>query len=314
MEVTIKSPFQYQTDTIIKSVKAESRSISPARLWDLITKGEITEAERIIIQLLFELGFLTSNLLQQCFLNDSIPLEYKRISTADKNKPYRRLLNHLETLGIISTLSLFRESQQVGVKIYSLSTGANKWMQDQDGRYQPIFIKQSLYRGRLFDFITNGIDMTEEILGLLARNQFHIKAINTMEDNLIAFSPTRYRAGILDIAFYQTKSNWNIFMIPLRRAPEGTKHLFHALITLINIIKKSGRVDYSCIILAVESLEHTKAIHPQLQAADLQCIPLCYVTDHHSRNERLVFEHMIHYPASNNVREYETVTIDTISI
>lgn len=137
-----KLPYRFQDDVHLKRIKVNAPAgISISKVWDHITDGSITDGERLILQLLFELEFLTAEQIRQCHANSHIPPQYKHMPLKNKKNPYHSSLSHLARLGMVYIYDLFSNEKQVGVRIYGLSQGVKKWMVTQTEHYFPIFHK-----------------------------------------------------------------------------------------------------------------------------------------------------------------------------
>jgi len=308
-----RTPFRCQPDAVIKRVRGNgARGVGEPRMWELMTNGQISDAERIIIQILFELEYVTAGMIKQCHMNTLISPSYKWISADEKKNPYRRVLAQLEKLGVIVVLALFIDNQQVGVRIYSLSAGARAWMRSQYRNCAPIFLKGvDHYVKGDNETLDPTFELTEEVLGKLARNQFHIKAINARYADLSAYSPNRFVFGILEVAYYRTKQGWHMFLVPARRGKSGIIHLQGAIESLISSLREAGQENYSCVLIVAETLEHIKELNPELKKMPvLRDIPVFFITDIHTKNEESVFDHLIHYMKTGSSGEYETITIE----
>lgn len=306
-----KSPFRYQTDIVVKKVRGtETRGIGEGRMWDFMTSGLITEAEQLIIQLLYELEFITSDMIKQCHMNTLVPPEYKKITAAKKKNPYRHMLTHLESLGIVTLYGLFHEDAQVGVRIHALSPGAQKWMSQQYSNFRPIYLKGvDLYNNNSIR-LNAPLDLTEVVLEKLARNQFHIKAVNFSYSAFHTYNPMQVITNSLNTAYYETNSGWELYLLTTRRSPDGILLLQEALEQLLNMIISKKKEQCSCIIIAVETLAHAKELHPELRNIFTpRNLPVFYVTDVQSKSENIVFNHLIHYTSAEGSK-FETVSIE----
>lgn len=305
-----KTPFQNRSGSRIRKLRDEkAKGISAGSLRKLIIEGTVSELEIIIMELLYELEYLTGNLLLQCFTHGNIPPEYHWFTSSEGKNPYRKVLATMEHLGIIVIYCFCNEDdEQTGPRIYALSNGAREWMEKRSINHMSYFTLGVAPIDYIEQIVDEDFSLYEEILGKLARNQFHVKAILQSRLDFTAYTTRRFKFGYLEAAYYRTLSNWNLFLLPTRNLRNSIEHLTGALEEVVDMITAKS-TSKTCVLIAAEHMEHIKFIRQNVcHNAKLKDLQMFFTTDSFTYHEASVFDHFIRYQGSD-IENYETISL-----
>lgn len=304
-----KTPYQYRFGNRVKRLReGKTRGISAGSLRKLIIEGTVSELELIIMEQLYELEYLTSNLLLQCFSHSSIPPEYHMFSSSSGKNPYRKTLANMEHMGIIIVSCFCNEyDEQIGPRIYELSPGAREWMKIRNSNHMSYFIQGIILDDKKGKCDINASSTYEDIIGKLTRNQFHIKAILQRRLDFSAYTPRRFRLGCLEAGYYSTLSNINLILLPVRNSKNSIDHLLVAINDLCEMYYYGDKIEQMCLIIIAEQMEHVKNIQRRLYESVIRKIQILYTTDSYVYYETSLFDHFIRFNG-NNIDNYETVS------
>lgn len=123
---SIGSPFTY-TDQTTMTLEEKKKSPGKNALERMYSTGSIGEREMVIMEIFYEIGPLTSKLLQKAMQHPSIPNGCTKISASPSGNPYLKELGFLEERGILFT-GRIKENRKERIKFFFLSSGARDWI------------------------------------------------------------------------------------------------------------------------------------------------------------------------------------------
>lgn len=297
MNKEYNSPFAYRPETSIVLRKDSSKGISSERMQKLWETGVLTEEDITIIEVLHNMLFLTAKMIQDAFESGVVPEDLMRIPGSKETNPYKKSLLKLEHYGIALVYSFFNGNNIVGSKIYTLSKGADKWIENLSTAGHKYFLKNIPYNFKLPEKKIEYL----YILSILAGNHFHIKTVKEHKEQLLAYFPVALTENF-NAYIYQLIHDRCIIMMPLRGPLFSFQSHEKIMAEIIGKLNKYHMLTSAIVLLInTDTLEASGQINAFIKSNELfKDIHFLYITDFSVFHEPDPFKSVIFYPGAES--------------
>lgn len=255
----LQSPYTFKDNITFAPVGQRAQGISSKRLTTLVKQDIITERSEMLIQILYELQFLTGYLTQASFSHPVIHPSIRKFTNGKKN-PYRFELDFLIRIGAIQPYAFFDGFNNIHSYVYGLTEGAYHWSEE---RFQGTgLFRKNRRAGEYLPYPTYG-----NILSILSLNQFLISAIvnnDEITDSFIDFGMGE------PICKLKTSSSKIIMAGSIRLSNLSC----HEISTYWKKVIDSAQDQPEAVIMVVESMEAARYLIMALDTFHMPIKPL----------------------------------------
>lgn len=289
------SPFIFRTDTSIILRNSSSKGISMERLQKLWEEGTLTEEDLTIMETLHNMVFMTSKMVQDAFSSGELPADLIRLASRRESNPYKKSLSKLEHYGIVIIYSFYNGTSIVGAKIYTLTKGADNWIEKHSAASHKYFFKNTPYN---FNLPEKQITY-KNILATLAANQFHLKTIAANREKILAYFPVSLKDNSIAY-FYLLTHNRCILMFPVRDLNAMPATCDTIKEEVVNVTNKYHIAPSNTVVLFnTDTLEAAGQVNALLKNKEtFQESKVLYITDFSIYHEPDTLKSLLHYPGA----------------